>query len=240
MFKSKVFRHPRHGHLKSQISALIPLCVAGLAMTSSAPTLAADAHVHGLAHMNVALDGHELVIEMESPLANFVGFEHEPSTPEQHELLEHALADLKKPASLINLPKAAECHPEKVTVELAHMEEHEAHEGEGHEQHDEHEAEHGHEKHAKHEEHRDQHEHEHEEAHADHKDEHKGHEEHAQHADADLRYHFQCEHGEELKALNLAPLFKRFPQMEKLQVQVIGPNGQSAAELTQGASELSF
>ena len=38
------------------------------------------AHVHGVAHLNVALEDNELYIEFISPAANIVGFEHQPKT----------------------------------------------------------------------------------------------------------------------------------------------------------------
>ena len=42
-----------------------------------------DAHVHGVAHLNVALEGNDLYIELTSPAANIVGFEHDPRTQNQ-------------------------------------------------------------------------------------------------------------------------------------------------------------
>ncbi|HEY0340420.1 MAG TPA: DUF2796 domain-containing protein, partial [Steroidobacteraceae bacterium] len=37
-------------------------------------------HEHGKVTINAALDGNELVIEIDSPAINVIGFEHEPRT----------------------------------------------------------------------------------------------------------------------------------------------------------------
>lgn len=48
-----------------------------------------DAHVHGVGKLNVALDGDDLIIELTSPAANIVGFEHTPENEQQsHEVHE--------------------------------------------------------------------------------------------------------------------------------------------------------
>ena len=50
-------------------------------MACSAPVLAQQAaHVHGLASINLAMQGDELQIEFISPAEGLVGFEYEPST----------------------------------------------------------------------------------------------------------------------------------------------------------------
>lgn len=49
-------------------------------------------HVHGEAEMNVVLDGGELTIEMRSPLANFIGFEHTPKNKQQEKAFENMMA----------------------------------------------------------------------------------------------------------------------------------------------------
>lgn len=73
--------------------------------------------------------------------------------------------------------------------------------------------------------------------------EHK-HEEHhdhdSEHSDIHAHYSLDCQKPEELKQLNLSELFKRFPATEKIQVQLIGPNGQQGLELTPAKPTLSF
>lgn len=61
-----------------------------------------------------------------------------------------------------------------------------------------------------------------------------------QHSDIDASYALICSHPEQLQAVDLSELFKRFAAMQKIQVQLIGPNGQQGGELTPGNPRLSF
>ena len=61
-----------------------------------------------------------------------------------------------------------------------------------------------------------------------------------EHSDIHAHYSLDCQKPEELKQLNLGELFKRFPATEKIQVQLIGPNGQQGLELTPAQPTLSF
>lgn len=62
----------------------------------------------------------------------------------------------------------------------------------------------------------------------------------SEHNDIDAHYIFDCQTPDELKQLDLAELFKRFPATQKIQVQLIGPNGQQGLELTPAQPTLSF
>lgn len=73
---------------------------------------------------------------------------------------------------------------------------------------------------------------------ADHDHDHHDHE--GEHSDIHAHYRFECARANELKQLDLAELFKRFPATEKIQVQLIGPNGQQGVELTPAQPRLSF
>lgn len=61
-----------------------------------------------------------------------------------------------------------------------------------------------------------------------------------EHSEVHAHYRFECSTPDALKSLDLAGLFKRFPVTEKIQVQLIGPNGQQGAELSQSNASLSF
>jgi hypothetical protein len=70
---------------------------------------------------------------------------------------------------------------------------------------------------------------------------HGAHQDHdAEHSEIHAHYQFNCEQAQALKQLDLAELFKAFPGMEKIQVQLIGPAGQQGLELGQGKTTLSF
>lgn len=75
---------------------------------------------------------------------------------------------------------------------------------------------------------------------ADHDHDHDHHAHEGEHSDIHAHYRFECAKANELKQLDLAELFKRFPATEKIQVQLIGPNGQQGVELTPAQPRLSF
>jgi len=105
-----------------------------------------DSHVHGIAALNLALEGNEVHIELESPAANIVGFEHAPSSEADHAALDKAVAMLKEGDRLFEFNESAGCSLEKAHIESALLEEehgHEDHEEHGYEKHghDEHEEE---------------------------------------------------------------------------------------------------
>jgi len=63
-----------------------------------------EAHEHGVAHLNVAIEGNRLYIEFSSPAANFVGFEHRPRTQDQKGAIQAAIEGLKEGDKLFVLP----------------------------------------------------------------------------------------------------------------------------------------
>ncbi|SEC48032.1 DUF2796 domain-containing protein [Pseudomonas anguilliseptica] len=76
---------------------------------------------------------------------------------------------------------------------------------------------------------------------AEHKhEEHHEHDHGSEHSEIHAHYSLDCQKPEELKQLDLGELFKRFPATEKIQVQLIGPNGQLGLELTPAQPTLSF
>ncbi len=170
-----------------------------------------DAHVHGIAALNLALEGQEVHVELDSPAANLVGFEHAPSSEADHAALDKAVATLKDGDRLFRFNAEARCRMEKADVTSALLdEEHGEHAGEHKGDHDhEKQDEHGHDKH-EHEEH-----------------EHEG----EAHSDIEAAYHFECDKPGKLTQLTVE-LFEAFPGTEKLKVQYVIESKQGAAELT--------
>jgi hypothetical protein len=70
---------------------------------------------------------------------------------------------------------------------------------------------------------------------ADAKDEH-----HHDHSEIHAHYQFTCSQPDALKTLDLAQVFKTFPATQKIQVQLISPNGQQGLEVTAKAAALKF
>ena len=68
----------------------------------------------------------------------------------------------------------------------------------------------------------------------------ESHEHENAHSDIDAHYTLDCQTPDQLKQLDLTELFKRFPATQKIQVQLIGPNGQQGLELTPAQPTLSF
>ncbi|MDP5291272.1 DUF2796 domain-containing protein [Oceanimonas sp. CHS3-5] len=168
-------------------------------------------HEHGFGQLNLAQDGQGLMLELISPAADIVGFEHNPATSEERAAFAQAINTGLDAAALFTLPAAAGCELEQA----AHIEQNNHH---GHDEHD-------HDEHHDHDERHDHDEHEH------HEDEHEHHKEHA-HQDIQLHYAWQCAQPDALNSLNAAGLFQVFPSFNRIELQGILASGQMAATLT--------
>ncbi len=67
-----------------------------------------------------------------------------------------------------------------------------------------------------------------------------GHEHHHEHSEIHAHYQFTCAKPDALKDLDLGQIFKTFPATQKIQVQLISPNGQQGVEATAKAATLKF
>ena len=204
-----------------------------------------DSHMHGAASMNVAIVDSSVFLEFNTPWNNLVGFEHAPSTDEQHAMVDDALKLLNNPDSLFTFVDG-ECALEKVELENSmaedgdmhddehgHDDEHkdEHHDGDGHD--DEHKDEHhdgdGHDDEHKDEHHDDEHKDEHKDSHKDeHHDDHD--EGESSHSSVLAIYTYQCAQIGELDKIDLA-LFEHWSGLVDLDVQLVGNNGQTMLEL---------
>ncbi|MCU1759271.1 DUF2796 domain-containing protein [Pseudomonas sp. 14P_8.1_Bac3] len=89
--------------------ALLPLAAAHAAEEHDHEHGSLGAHEHGVGRLNAALDGQTLELELESPAMNLVGFEHAATTDADKAKIAAVRAQLEKPLTLFNLPKAAGC-----------------------------------------------------------------------------------------------------------------------------------
>jgi ABC-type Zn2+ transport system substrate-binding protein/surface adhesin len=158
-----------------------------------------------------------LEISLDSPAANLVGFEHQPSTDEQSQQVAKVKAQLENPTSLFDIPAAAECSLTKTELQAALMQVSSDSETA--------KPEH---KHAA-----DKHEHEHKQAGEKH--EHEP-EEHA-HSDIEATWQFTCAKPAELGSLS-TKLFAAFPAIKKLNVEWLNGDKASAVSLEQDAAVL--
>lgn len=89
------------------------------------------AHVHGVAKLDVAVEGGQIDLHLESPLEALLGFEHAPKTDKEQAAVSRMQQALKQGGRLFSPTTAAACKLVSVQVEAAVLEA-------GHGPHDEH------------------------------------------------------------------------------------------------------
>jgi Protein of unknown function (DUF2796) len=200
-------RLPVDPYMLTKMSSLVSSTLLCMALPLDL-AYAQEAHVHGVGHLNIAIEGSRLEIEFEGPGDNVVGFEHAAETAEERSAVRAAEQRLRQPARLLVLPQAAGCAlretdldiPAGATTSPAH----------GH-----------------------KHGHGHAEDHDDHKHDHKN-----GHDDWRVRYVFACTAPAALSSIRAAPWFTAFPNTLELRVQVISGFGQSGFTLTPARSRI--
>jgi len=177
------------------------------------------AHVHGEAELFVAYEDHHLEIQIISPAANILGFEHRPSTDQQWQMVENAKAVLEAPAQIFTFD-GTKCTVSSTQVDMPFTDNHD---------HDQ--KQHNEQAHTDH--HQDENEvdlKEHGPAdHADHAD-------HENHTEVVATYGFHCQ-DQTLKAINLG-LFEPFPNIESIDAQWTTQTSQSSKELDSTQSSI--
>ena len=193
--------------------------VASLLMLIGVTAAQQSAHVHGIATLNLAMEGDELEIEFVSPAGNIVGFEHEAVTAAERRAIRDAIEQLRKGNELFDLPLAASCSLHVAEVEHGHGEEEKREDGHGqdaeHDDGDEHEhaGEDGDGTHSGHEaKHDDGDEHEHAGEDGD------------THSEFHARYRCEC-NGSAIETIGVR-LFEYWPRIEAIRVQALTPDGQ--------------
>lgn len=93
-----------------------------LLLAPHVPVLAHQAHEHGSATMDVALEGANLVVNLITPVDNLVGFERAPRTQAERQAAEAALARLRDGAALFRLNAEAGCVLADVAVKAPVLE----------------------------------------------------------------------------------------------------------------------
>ena len=75
-----------------------------------------NTHVHGRATLQLALDGSQLTLSLESPLEALVGFEHSPRNAAEREIVRRIGQGLRQADTLFTLSPAAQCRLEQVLL----------------------------------------------------------------------------------------------------------------------------
>ena len=182
-----------------------------------------DAHEHGSANLDIAIDTSTIEMRFESPAVNIVGFEYATEDEQQLLLINKAKSNLSNFDLIYGLVGDVSCQTVKSSAKW--VTEHEA----GHDDHDDHEA--GHDDHDDHEAGHD----DHEAGHDDHDDHEAGHDDHgevakAEHAEFIAEYRLECNQLNNLAAIDVK-MFEFFPAIEDLDVQVVYSQGQIKYEL---------
>jgi hypothetical protein len=170
-----------------------------------------EAHEHGVAILNVAIEGNNIYIEFSSPAANIVGFEHHPRTHDQKNAVKDAIKNLQEGDALFIISAGSESRLVKSIVD-ADIDKDEDH-------HSESEHAHGQEKH-----------HDKENSEVD---------EHQRHSEFKAEYHFVCNKLDRLPQIDVK-LFRVFPGIEHIKVQLLNETQQTAVELTAKKSKILF
>ena len=95
---------------------IAPLLIAGLAMSGAAQAHG-DKHEHGVVHLDVAIEGDTLAIQLESPLDSVLGFERQPRTPAERQAVDRMLATLRGGAVLFAPDARGQCRFEEAQLE---------------------------------------------------------------------------------------------------------------------------
>jgi hypothetical protein len=203
----------------SRLSCVIPLLVAVWA-------LAAEPHVHGVARLDVAVEGPRLTLMLESPLDHLVGFERAPKSDKERSAVRNMAERFHHSATLFAPTPEARCElgtvklaspviePSLLAAALAQGEppRHQHAKDQGHvpEKGNGKTQAHGGGNHA-----------------AD------------GHAELAAEIAFTCAKPEALEGMEVK-LFDAFPHLKRLMVQAVTPRGQSAATLTPRARQLAW
>ncbi|MAC99892.1 zinc-binding protein [Pseudomonas abyssi] len=99
------------------------------------------AHEHGVASLNLVVDGNQASLELDSPAANLVGFEYQPSTDEDRATVARVKAAMEQADGLFSFTPAAGCQLQQVDLDspLFAAQDHDEHD-----HHDDHEHAHDH------------------------------------------------------------------------------------------------
>ena len=163
-----------------------------------------DAHEHGVAQLDIAMDGQQIAMELHAPGADIVGFEYAAESADDRAAVDNAVAALARPLDLFVLPDAAGC---SVVQAAAGLESEEDHDGEA-EEHDEHAKD----------------------DHDDHKDDHDDHEEQAGHTEFHAEYLLTCTDPDAATDITFA-FFDAFPNALEVEVQLISDTGAKSFEV---------
>jgi hypothetical protein len=75
-------------------------------------------HQHGHGKLNIAIEGNKVSIELDTPGADIIGFEHEAKTKADKATLAKGMQQLSRPLQLFVIPAAAGCIVKEAKAEI--------------------------------------------------------------------------------------------------------------------------
>ena len=195
------------------LTSIISIIIASPAFSENVRQL--NAHEHGIAALNIAIEAPLVVMEFHAPGADIVGFEYAAKSDADFAAISAALKILEAPLDLFVLPKGARCAVQEVQVELESDADHDVNE-EDHQDHDD-ENDHKHEDHDDHDE-----------------------EKHAAssgHTEFHAEYSLICSNIEALTQIDFA-YFEVFPNSKQVELQLVSQSGARAFDIKSGAPRL--
>jgi len=97
----------------------LAVVVCALALSAGMPALAAKAHQHGTAQLDIVVDASRVSIVFDTPLDNLLGFERAPRTDAERQQADAAVAVLRDAGRLFRIDPAAGCTLAKVELASA-------------------------------------------------------------------------------------------------------------------------
>nr|WP_256489400.1 DUF2796 domain-containing protein [Pleionea sp. CnH1-48] len=161
-------------------------------------------HEHGSSELTIVIEKQSVEIELISPAANLVGFEHVATRKEDINKVHKAVADLRQHDTLLLL-SGGHCAHKDTSIELNGLISEKQH--------------HHHNKSAHDHSHTHNHTHSHDHKHAN------------KHNDIVAHYRYHCEESS-LQSLSLTNLFKSFPGINEVKVMWVKPTKQGADKLS--------
>jgi len=97
----------------------LAVALAQIALLACPAVFAAGAHEHGVVHLDVAVEGRRITLQMASPLDNMLGFERAPRTGGERKRADAAVNRLKAADKLFAIDAGAQCKLTKAELSSA-------------------------------------------------------------------------------------------------------------------------
>lgn len=200
---------------------LLPVLVLVVGVASAS---AVAQHVHGVVELGIVVEDDTVAVSLSAPLADVVGFEHEPRNDEQARLIQQAASTLSNPEAMFGLAESANCEFSDMTIDgPGYVMKHLAREGDASTRHDD-----------DHDDHNDHHNNDHH----DHGEDH-GESDHEGHSEVTASYEWKCGGASGLDTLDLR-FTERFASVETIEIQILTSAGAQVLTAEGGVGSVSL